>query len=150
MLEADATGHGEAREEFALVELDGLGEVAGLDRVEECVAVARERRRERQFAVGGFQGMGAEALAEEESHLPEGVAGSRRFQIRPEDVEEVFPACAQAGECMKVDEKRDWFAGAEYGGIGVGRVQPDGPQRAEHEGMVGRRNCVCILHLTVR
>ena len=94
--------------------------------------------------------MHTEALAEEEPHLPEGVPGSRRLQIRPEHIEEVFAAGAPAGECVEIDKERDRFPDAEHGNIGGGRVKPDTPQCAEHGGLVGWRNYVRVLHLTVR
>jgi hypothetical protein len=51
----------------------------------------------------------------------------RRFQIRPEDIEEVFATGAPAGERVQVDEERDRLAGAEYGSVGVAGKEGDAP-----------------------
>jgi hypothetical protein len=72
-------------------------------------------------------GQGAESLAEDEHHLAEGVPGGCRFQIRPQDIEDVFAAGASAGERVQVDEQRDWLPGAEHGGVGVANIQADAP-----------------------
>jgi hypothetical protein len=89
--------------------------------------VARERRHERYLAIGGFENPWAEALAEDERHLAEGVPGGRGFQVGPEDIEEVIATGAPAGERVQVDEECDRLPGAEQESFGIARIEADAP-----------------------